>query len=93
MRIYLSLILLALACKREMPPRDYQNAPPAMTHPPTTSAQSPAQNGMPSGAPEPSKGAEGKTNRKPTSPVPATVTLKDQPPANTTTTATTATQP
>lgn len=93
MRIYLPLILLALACRREMPPRDYQNAPPAMTHPPTTSAQSPAQNGMPSGAPEPSKGAEGKnTTQKPTSPIPPTLTLKDQAPA-TTTTQTTATQP
>ena len=95
MRIYLSLILLALACRREMPPRDYQNSPPAMTHPPTTSAQSPAQNGMPPAAPEPSKGVEGQnTSGKPTSPVPPTLTLKDQPPANTTTpTATTATQP
>jgi hypothetical protein len=93
MRIYLSLILLALACRREMPPRDYQNAPPAMTHPPTTSAQSPAQNGMPAGAPEPNKGVEGKnTTRKPTSPIPPTLTLKDQAPA-TTTTQTTATQP
>ena len=94
MRIYLSLILLALACKREMPPRDYQNAPPAMTHPATSSTQSPAQNGMQNAAPEPSKGVEGKTNGKPTSPNPATLTLKDQPPANTTMpTATTATQP
>ena len=93
MRIYLSLILLALACKRELPPRDYQNAPPAMTHPATSSAQSPAQNGMPNAAPEPGKGVEGKTNGKPTSPNQATLKLKDQPPANTTTTATTGTQP
>ena len=93
MRIYLSLILLALACQRESAPRDYQNAPPAMTHTPTSSAQSPAQNGMQNASPEPSKGAEGKTNGKPTSPVPATLTLKDQAPANTTTTATTGTQP
>jgi len=94
MRIYLSLILLALACRREAPPRDYQNAPPAMTHPPTSSAQSPAQNGMQNAAPQPTQGVEGpNTARKPTSPIPATLTLKDQAPANTTTTATTGTQP
>jgi hypothetical protein len=94
MRISLPLILLAVACRREMPPRDYQNNPPAMTHPVTSSAQSPTQNGLPNAAPEPSKGAEGKVNGKPTSPVPPqTLTLKDQPPANTTTTATTSTRP
>jgi len=85
MRIYLSLILLALTCRREMPPRDYQNNPPAMTHPPTTSAQSPSEAGMKGAAPEPSKGVEGKnTTRKPTSPIPPTLTLKDQPPVSTT---------
>ena len=95
MRISLPLILLAVACRREMPPRDYQNNPPAMTHPVTSSAQSPTQNGLPNAAPEPSKGAEGKNvSRKPTSPVPAqTLTLPDQAPANTTTTATTSTRP
>src|ERR1700751_6209875 len=86
MRIYLALILLALACRREMPPRDYQNNPPAMTHPPTTSAQSPAEYGMKGAAPEPSKGVEGQnTARKPTSPIPPTLTLKDQPPVTTST--------
>ena len=85
MRIYLSLILLAMGCRREMPPRDYQNSPPAMTHPVTSSAQSPAQQGMKGAAPEPSKGAEGSNvTRKPTSPVPPTLTLKDQPPVSTT---------
>jgi len=85
MRIYLSLILLAVACRREMPPRDYQNNPPAMTHPVTSSAQSPAQQGMKPASPEPSKGAEGKNvTRKPISPVPPTLTLKDTPPVSTT---------
>src|SRR5690242_683657 len=86
MRIYLSLIVLAMACRREMPPRDYQNNPPAMTHPVTSSAQSPSQQGMKSAAPEPSKGAEGNNvSRKPTSPVPPTLTLKDTPPVTTAT--------
>lgn len=86
MRISLPLILLAVACRREMPPRDYQNNPPAMTHPVTSSAQSPSQNGMPAAAPEPNKGVEGKNvSRKPISPVPPTLTLKDTPPATTST--------
>ncbi len=82
MRISLALIALtAVACRREAPPRDYQNSPPAMTHPATNSAQSPSVNGMPGPAPEPSKGAEGKNiTRKPTSPVPPTLTLTDQAP-------------
>jgi hypothetical protein len=85
------IVLAAMACSREAPPRDYQNNPPAMTHPVTSSAQSPANNGMPGAAPEPSKGAEGKNiTQKPTSPVPPTLKLKDQAPV-TTTTATTAT--
>jgi len=85
------IVLAAMACRREAPPRDYQNSPPAMTHPVTSSAQSPANNGMPGAAPEPSKGAEGKnTTQKPTSPIPPTLKLKDQPPV-TTTTASTAT--
>jgi hypothetical protein len=85
MRISLALILLALACRREMPPRDYQNNPPAMTHPVTSSAQSPANKGMPGPAPEPSKGAEGKNyRRQPTSPIPPTLKPKDTAPVSTT---------
>jgi hypothetical protein len=80
--------LFILACQREAPPRDYQNNPPAMTHPVTTSSQSPTAHGMKPAAPEPSKGVEGKNVvRKPITPVPPpTLTLKDQPPATTTTT-------
>jgi hypothetical protein len=81
MRIPLAIMVLATACSREAPPRDYQNNPPAMTHPVTSSSQSPSQQGLKGAAPEPSQGAEGKNiTRKPTSPIPATLTLKDQPP-------------
>lgn len=52
-------VLSLLACKGEAPPRDYQNNPPAMTHPVTSKAQTPSQNGLPAAAPEPSSGAEG----------------------------------
>src|SRR6266550_3015607 len=73
-------LLLLVACRGERPPRDYQNSPPAMTHPPTTSSQTPAANGMPGAAPEPSTGAEGKNvQRKPVAPMPAT---PQKPPQN-----------
>ena len=64
-------LLLLAGCRGERPPRDYQNNPPAMTHPPTTSSQTPTAQGMPGAAPEPNKGAEGKNvGRKPINPTP-----------------------
>ncbi|HEV2718925.1 MAG TPA: hypothetical protein VG323_02815 [Thermoanaerobaculia bacterium] len=74
--------MLALAaCRGEKIPRDYQNNPPAMTHPVTSSSQSPDAHGMPGAAPQPSKGAEGNNvTRQPTSPNPPTYTLGDQAP-------------
>jgi hypothetical protein len=51
---------LLTACRGERTPRDYQNSPPAMTHPPTTSSQTPTAHGMPGPAPERSTAAEGK---------------------------------
>jgi len=82
LKIALAAVTLSLlACRGEAPPRDYQNNPPGMTHPVTNKSQSPAQNGMPGPSAEPSSGAEGKNvPRKPTSPVPPTLTLRDQPP-------------
>jgi len=65
-------LLLLAACRGEAPPRDYQNNPPAMTHPPTTSSGTPTAHGMPGAAPEPSKGAEGKNPQgQPVNPLPA----------------------
>jgi hypothetical protein len=78
--------LLLVACRGERPPRDYQNSPPAMTHPATTSSQTPSANGMPGAAPEPSRGAEGRNvSRKPVTPLPAT---PPKPPQNAPTTTT-----
>lgn len=83
MKIALAAVVLSLlACKGEAPPRDYQNNPPAMTHPVTSKAQTPAQNGMPAPSAEPSSGAEGPSApykaKDPTAP---TTTLKDQSPS------------
>lgn len=78
-------LLLLGACRGEKVPRDYQNAPPAMRHAPTSSAQTPSVNGMRGASPEPSKGAEGPNiTNQPASPIPATETLKNQAPVTTT---------
>jgi hypothetical protein len=86
------LLLLALglsSCRGEPVPRDYQNEPPAMTHPAKNKSQTPTANGMPGAAAEPSSGAEGSGSPyKPVSPVPPTSTIKDQAPGNTATAAT-----
>jgi len=80
----LAAVAALAACRGEPIPRDYQNNPPAMTHPVTKSSDTPTAHGMPGPAPEPSKGAEGKNpSRQPTSPVPPTYTLGDQAPSTT----------
>lgn len=83
---FITAVLIALAaCRGEPVPRDYQNAPPAMTHPPLKPAQTPTAHGMKGPSPEPNTGVEGKNiTRQPTSPVPAQPKLKDQAPATTT---------
>lgn len=79
-------LLLLAACRGERVPRDYQNNPPAMTHPATTSSQTPAANGMPNAAPEPSSGAEGQNiTKKPVNPLPAGATTTQNAPVTTTT--------
>jgi hypothetical protein len=85
-----ALVLTVASCRGEKVPRDYQNQPPAMTHPVTTSSGTPTAHGMPNAAPEPSKGAEGKNvQRQPTNPTAPTTTLGDQAPVTQTTTVTT----
>jgi hypothetical protein len=88
-RASLILFLLAIAaCRGEPVPRDYQNAPPAMMHPPQKKSQTPSAHGMPAAAPEPSTGAEGNniTRKEVTPPLPTTTGVKDQAPATKTTT-------
>ena len=82
LRIALAAVILSLfACRGEPPPRDYQNNPPAMTNPVTSSTQSPAQNGLPGPSAEPTSGAEGKNMpAKPTNATQPTLKLKDQAP-------------
>src|SRR4029078_10599061 len=92
--VCLAAVLALAACRGETFPRDYQNTPPAMTHPVTKSSDTPTAHGMPGPAPEPSKGAEGKNvTRQPTSPTSTTFNLGDQPPTQTQTPSTAATGP
>ncbi|MGZ4810214.1 MAG: hypothetical protein ACXVJT_12645 [Thermoanaerobaculia bacterium] len=78
-RAVIALVVAIAACRGESPPRDYQNSPPAMTHPPQTQSQTPTAHGMPQAKAEPSTGVEGQTT-KPVDPTKATTTLKDQAP-------------
>jgi hypothetical protein len=82
--------LLLLGCRGEPVPRDYRNHPPAMTHPATSSGDTPTAHGMRGAAPEPSKGAEGKSIPPPT-PMPQNAPVDTAAPASTTTTQTTVT--
>lgn len=82
--VLLAAILALAACRGERVPRDYQNNPPAMTHPVTKSSDTPTAHGMPGAAPEPSKGAEGQNpSRQPISSTSRTHTLGDQAPSTT----------
>ena len=85
-------ILLLTACRGEPVPRDYQNAPPAMTHPPQSSSATPSGGATGQAPPEPSTGVEGPNPvAAPVTPPPQpmTTTMPDTPPVTTTTATTT----
>jgi hypothetical protein len=84
-----TLILLA-GCRGEPVPRDYQNNPPAATHPVTGSAQTPTAKGLPGAAPESTAagGVSTAAPNKPVDPTAGTSTIKDQAPTSTETTGT-----
>jgi hypothetical protein len=80
----LLLFFTLSGCRGERTPRDYQNAPPAMTHPATSSGQTPSANGMRGAAPEPSQGAEGiNVTRQPATGTQPAEKLKNQAPTTT----------
>lgn len=88
--LILAIIAALAGCRGEPVPRDYQNAPPAMTHPPQTESQTPSAQGMGQAAPQPSSGVEGTS--APYEPASATDTtatsstsIENQPPVSTTT--------
>lgn len=68
-------------------PRDYQNAPPAVTHPADSSAEAPSEHGMGQASPQPTSGVEGTAGAyEPVTPSeqPVTTTLPDTPVTTTT---------
>lgn len=85
--IVAALIAALTACRGEPVPRDYQNAPPDMTHPPDTKTDTPSSGATGQAPPEPSTGVEGtagpyKTVTPPEQPT--TTTMPDTPPTTTT---------
>jgi hypothetical protein len=87
--IVVAAIVALAGCRGEPVPRDYQNAPPAMTHPAQTATQTPSTNGGAQAPPLPSTGAQG--TAAPYEPVtppaqPGTTTMPDQAPSTPTTT-------
>lgn len=88
----LAIIAALAACRGEPVPRDYQNAPPAMTHPPQTQSQTPSAQGMGQAPPQPSSGVEGTSapyqpEKPPASETTSTsaTSVENQPPVSTTT--------
>jgi len=81
-RLWIAASIFAfVACRGEPTPRDYQNAPPAMTHPVKSETQTPTAHGVEAESPQPSSGAEGTVVKHDTA-----TTMKDQAPATTKTT-------
>jgi hypothetical protein len=74
-----ALLLVVASCRGEKTPRDYQNIPPAATHPATSSSATPTAHGMPGPAAEPTAGAEGQAAPyKTINPVPPAATTDTQ---------------
>ena len=75
------------ACRGEPVPRDYQNAPPDMTHPPDTQSAAPSAGATGQAPPLPSTGAEGTAApyEPVTPPAKSDTTLSDTTPVTTTT--------
>jgi hypothetical protein len=96
-RIVVILVIIAAlaACRGEPVPRDYQNAPPAMTHPPQTQSETPSAQGMGQAPPQPSTGVEGtvapyeqvvpSTTETTATTVSSATSVENQPPVSTTT--------
>jgi hypothetical protein len=85
--LIVAAILLLTACRGEPVPRDYQNAPPDMTHPPQKKTDVPATGATGQAPPEPTTGVEGPNPvAQPVTPPaqPTTTTMPDTPPTTTT---------
>lgn len=82
--LFTAVILALAACRGEPVPRDYQNAPPAVMHPPDSAQETPTARGLGDVPPQPTTGVEGTAGPyQPVTPPPqpTTTTLPDTPPA------------
>lgn len=81
-RLIVAAVLVALsACRGEPVPRDYQNAPPDVTHPPATRSDTPSAGATGQAPPQPSTGVEGPGAVTTDT---STTTMADTPPTTTT---------
>jgi hypothetical protein len=84
--LIVAAIVLLTACRGEPVPRDYQNAPPDMTHAAQSKTDAPSTGATGQAPPEPTKGVEGPNPvSAPVTPPaqPTTTTLADTPPTTT----------
>lgn len=86
--IVVAVVLALAGCRGEPVPRDYQNAPPDVMHPPDSVTDTPAAGATGNAPPQPSSGVEGTVApyelQTPTE-TPPTTTMADTPPVTTTT--------
>lgn len=80
--IVAALLVALSACRGEPVPRDYQNAPPDVTHPPDTKTDAPSSGATGQAPPEPTSGVEGPGPAVTTDT--STTTMADTPPTTTT---------
>jgi hypothetical protein len=84
--LIVAAIVLLTACRGEPVPRDYQNAPPEMTHPPQSATATPSAGATGQAPPQPSTGGEGPNpTNQPVAPPPqpTSTTMADTPPTGT----------
>ena len=85
--IVVAMLVALAACRGEPVPRDYQNAPPDVTNPPSSQAETPSGGASGQVPPQPSTGVEGTAGpyeqMSPTDT--STTTMPDTPPTSTTT--------
>jgi hypothetical protein len=88
--VVLATLALLASCRGERVPRDYQNNPPAQTHPVTSSATTPTAKGLPGASAESTAAGNVSTAapNKPVDPTERSTTIKDQAPTSTETTGT-----
>jgi hypothetical protein len=84
--IVVAMLVALAACRGEPVPRDYQNAPPDVTNPPSSQTETPSGAASGQAPPQPSTGVEGTAGpyEQVTPTDTSTTTMADTPPTTTT---------